>query len=572
MATPLRTILRLISPARRREAVLLVGFMIVGAFADLVTIGALLPFLTLLSGSGAGGRWFLAAHRFSLAEAALLFAGAALVAGLLRLALTRWTLRFAAMTGHECAVEIQRRLLLQSYTFHLQQHSSSLLSALTKVEELVWRVLLPLLQGLAAIFVSGAILGTLLWVEPAIAAVTLAGFGLLYGAIALAVRARLDQASTAFDRLYDERVRLVQDSHGAIRDIILDGSAPVALEQFRRTDLTLTETQARAAAIAAAPRFLVEAIGLCLVALLAWWLSGRPGGLVAALPLLGALALGMQRMLPLLQQLYQSWVALKTSDAIAVDVLRLLSLQLTPEASDSGPLLAFTKQVDLKEVEFRYPARATPALVGISLVIRKGERIALTGRTGSGKSTLADVLMGLLEPSGGELRVDGEPIGPGQRPRWRRLIAHVPQAVFLTDDSIAANVAFGAGTAASDPERLARALQLAQLDTLVTELPDGADTPVGERGARLSGGQRQRIGLARAIYRDTPILVLDEATSALDDETEAAIVTALDRLQAEGKTIIIIAHRRSALRGCDRVVQLEGGRIVDIDEAIPAGS
>ncbi|WP_114228006.1 MULTISPECIES: ABC transporter ATP-binding protein [Sphingomonas] len=569
MAT-LRPILRLIAPARRREAVLLVALMVVGALADLVTVGALVPFLTLLAGGSANSRWSALAQRFTVGEAAALFAAAALAAGLLRLLLTRWTQRFAAATGHDTAVEIQRRLLLQPYSFHLHQHSSGLVAALAKVEELVWRVLLPLLQGLAALLIAAALFGALLWLEPLVAGVVLLGFGLLYGLIALAVRGPLARAGQDFERHYDRRIRLVQDSHGAIRDIILDGSAATALDLFRRSDRALALAQARSATIAAAPRFLVEALGLGLIALLALWLSGRPGGLVAAPPLLGALALGAQRLLPLLQQLYQSWAALTASQAITREVLRLLSLPL-PTANDTDvPPLPFARNIALRHVDFSYPDRAGPALAGIDLTIAKGERIALSGRTGSGKSTLADLVMGLLEPTAGALLVDGVPVGATERPRWRRLIAHVPQAVFLSDDSIAANIAFGVPAAARDPARLARALTLAQLDALVAELPAGVDTPVGERGARLSGGQRQRIGLARAIYRDTPVLVLDEATSALDDETEAAILAALDRLQAAGTTILIIAHRRSALRGCDRIVRLDGGRIVEIDEALPA--
>jgi ATP-binding cassette subfamily B protein len=278
------------------------------------------------------------------------------------------------------------------------------------------------------------------------------------------------------------------------------------------------------------------------------------------LPILGALALGAQRLLPLMSQLYSGWANVAISRPIIGEVAALASLPLAADADHPIAPLPFNVSVQLDQVSFHYADRAGPALHEISLVIPKGARVAIVGKTGSGKSTLADLLMGLIEPSEGRVIVDGVAPTGGRLKSWRRSIAHVPQAIFLADASIAANIALGTQL---DVQRVERAAEIAQLADFIGSLPDGFDTEVGERGVRLSGGQRQRLGLARAIYKDSPVLVLDEATSALDEATEAAFLRALDELGAEGRTIIIIAHRRSTVDGCDLVLRLDHGRLVE---------
>jgi ABC-type multidrug transport system fused ATPase/permease subunit len=247
-------------------------------------------------------------------------------------------------------------------------------------------------------------------------------------------------------------------------------------------------------------------------------------------------------------------------------VLGLLELPVEEQSEQSPPAkpLELREAITFDKVSFTYPGRHDPALENISLSIERGSRVALVGPTGSGKSTLADLLMGLLEPAAGTIAVDGAALTRTNRRAWQRGIAHVPQAIFLADASIARNIAFGVPAADIDMERVVRAAATAQLDGFIASLPDGYETSVGERGVRLSGGQRQRLGIARAIYKDAPLLVLDEATSALDDETEVAVIEALDRLGGEGPTIVIIAHRRSTIEHCDCVARLDSGRLVEV--------
>jgi ATP-binding cassette subfamily B protein len=304
----------------------------------------------------------------------------------------------------------------------------------------------------------------------------------------------------------------------------------------------------------------VEAAGIATIALIALAMSLRPGGIVDAIPALGALALGAQRLLPLVQQAYFGWSQTAGNLQSIDDIASALAMPVLAAPAESAPL-PFEDRIAFERVSFAY-GDAGPALRDVSLVIPRGSRIGIAGTTGSGKSTLLDLLMGLLEPGAGEIRVDGHLLDAETRPRWQASLAHVPQAIFLVDDSIAANIAFGRAKGGIDMERVRACARAAHVADFVEELPDGYATKVGERGIRLSGGQRQRIGIARALYKGATVLILDEATSALDDETEAAVIASIMALGPE-LTIVMIAHRRSTLEGCDAIVRLEGGRIVE---------
>jgi ABC-type multidrug transport system fused ATPase/permease subunit len=305
---------------------------------------------------------------------------------------------------------------------------------------------------------------------------------------------------------------------------------------------------------------------MILIAVLAVVISAREGGFAGALPVLGALALGAQRLLPLLQQIYVGWSLAAGHSSLLVQVLDLLRLPVDEKAAhgDSEPPLPLRNRIAVENVSFTYASRRGSAVEGVSFEIPRGTRIALIGKTGSGKSTLADLLMGLLEPTEGRISVDGVSLTRENRRSWQRSIAHVPQAIFLADASIARNIAFGVPPQAIVGERVIEAAKKAQLDEFVAALPEGYETHVGERGVRISGGQRQRLGIARAIYKQAQILVLDEATSALDDATEAAVMQALDQLGEEGRTIIMIAHRLSTISCADIVIRLDNGRVAEL--------
>jgi ABC-type multidrug transport system fused ATPase/permease subunit len=250
--------------------------------------------------------------------------------------------------------------------------------------------------------------------------------------------------------------------------------------------------------------------------------------------------------------------------SIASQVVELLRLPVPDGKEEEIGVepLAMNDGIRLDGLSFSYPAaRALPAIQDVSMEVPRGSMLALVGQTGSGKTTLADLLMGLVEPSAGQLLIDDVSLSSRNAQRWQRNIAHVPQSIFLTDSTIARNIALSLPHSPPDAARIVDAARKAQLHEFIASLPNGYETHVGERGVRLSGGQRQRLGIARAIYKDAPVLVLDEATSALDELTEGAVLDALQQLRKEGRTIIIVAHRFSTIRHCDLVARLDHGRL-----------
>jgi ATP-binding cassette subfamily B protein len=306
----------------------------------------------------------------------------------------------------------------------------------------------------------------------------------------------------------------------------------------------------------------MEALGMALIALLAYSVSVQSGGLSNALPVLGALAMGAQRLIPALQQAYASWSTAAGSTASLVDTLELLDQPLPPEASGPPPEpLPFHSAIRFDAVRFRYTSEGPWVLEGLNLIIPKGARVGFVGTTGGGKSTALDLLMGLLEPTEGQILVDNQSITGSYRRAWQRNIAHVPQSVYLSDATLAENIAFGVSPEAIDMARVRDAARQAQIADFIENGPRGYQALVGERGVRLSGGQRQRIGIARALYKRATVLVFDEATSALDSVTEQAVMDAIENLDPD-LTILIIAHRLTTIRRCDRVIELNRGRLV----------
>ncbi|MCL6740386.1 ABC transporter ATP-binding protein/permease [Sphingomonas sp. RB56-2] len=571
----LKIIARTMSRIRRRQLALLALLMPATAIAEMLMVAAIVPFLSQLAGSG------LASTKITqltdvldglgglvradpLIVTAVAFMIAVSVTAMLRLALSWLSQRFSFGLGQDLDVEIQRRLIHQPYLFHVQRHSSEFLAALDKVDFLVFSTALQGLQSLSSALISLFVFGVLLAIDPLSATLAALLIGSFYGAAMLVARRRLTVDAAVIREAFEARLKSAQDSLGGIRDILLDRSQRARVENFRAIDARFMSARARAAFLVAAPRILVEAFGLALIAVLAVAISRQPNGLIAALPVLGALSLGAQRLLPLMSQLYSGWANLAASRPIIGEVAELINLPIADDSEDIQPI-PLTTSIELDCVCFQYADRGQPAVEEISLKIPKGSRTAITGKTGSGKSTLADLLMGLIEPSKGKILIDGEELAGSRLAAWRRSVAHVPQAIFLTDDSVAANIALSVDGAEIDMDRIRRAAAIAQVTEFADALPDGFQTKIGERGARVSGGQRQRLALARAIYKNAPVLVLDEATSALDDETEAAVLKTLGTLQAQGCTIVIVAHRRSTIEGCDRIVRLAQGRLVADD-------
>jgi ATP-binding cassette subfamily B protein len=304
----------------------------------------------------------------------------------------------------------------------------------------------------------------------------------------------------------------------------------------------------------------MEALGMLLIAALAYFLAQQVDGVAKAIPILGALALGAQRLLPVLQQAYGAWAQINSGQASLKDTIELLDQPLPDCANQSITQLPFNQNIILRQLSFRYSEQAPYVLNQLNLTITKGSRVGFIGTTGSGKSTLLDIVMGLLHPTNGLLEIDGQPINSSNQRAWQSHIAHVPQVIFLADTTIEENIAFGIPRDQIDFSRVKKAAQQAQISQSIESWPKQYLTFVGERGIRLSGGQRQRIGIARALYKQADVIIFDEATSALDGETEQAVMQAIESLSKE-LTLLIIAHRLSTLKSCTQIVELSDGNI-----------
>jgi ABC-type multidrug transport system fused ATPase/permease subunit len=565
-----RSLLRLyhaLSARRRHQLLLTLAVMLAGAVAELVTIGAVLPFLAFLTRGGRAGipgaaaRWLAALGVDGVVPASLLLIAGAVTAAIVRLLLLWLTQRYVMAVSHDLATTVFGRMLRQPYADYVKRSSSEALASMEKVRDVAISALLPLMQGIVAAIMS-LLIGVLLFaISPFATVAAGAAIGIVYAAISLLTRARLRANSRVLAFAAVERTKMVQEGLGGLRDIILDRSQPLFEESFRVVDRRFRHAAAINSFISQGPRFVIEAAGISTIALIALVMSRWPGGIVHAIPVLGALALGSQRLLPLIQLAYQGWSGTAGNLQAIDDVASVLAMPVLPlPGADSTPL-PFAREMAFERVSFGYGS-AGLAVRDVDLVIPRGSRIGIAGTTGSGKSTLLDLLMGLLEPDAGAIRVDGALLDAETRPRWQATIAHVPQAIFLIDDKVAANIAFGLHGDRIDMDRVRACARAAHVADFIEGLPEGYDTKVGERGIRLSGGQRQRIGIARALYKQAEVLILDEATSALDDETEAAVMRSIMALGGD-ITIVMIAHRRSTLEGCDRIVRLEGGRVVE---------
>lgn len=568
----LRRIYGPLSRRRRLQFLLLALLSLVGVIAELLTIGAVLPLLFIALQPDQLARFPLVNNIIQsvtgslgvvpLAAAAILLAIAAVGATVIRLLIQWYTQRLVFAVNHDLATQLYGKILRQPFEWHAHHHSSIILSAMEKVYQISVGVILSFVSAVSSLIISLFVVGLLFAINPTAAALAALLVGLIYALLILLTKTRNAAASSRMAALRDQRVHILQESSGGIRDIALDQTQPYFEQRFSELDRQFNKTLVWNQMVMVLPRIMIEGALIILIAMLAVWFSARPGGLTLAIPALGAMAIGAQRLLPLVQQVYTGYGNYALSIGQIDDVLDLLELPVDEPGAAAATIddVPFEREIRFADVTFDYHS-SERALHHIDLSIKAGERVGIIGRTGSGKSTLVDLMMGLLRPTSGEIRIDGKPLTDRSLPGWKSHIAHVPQHIFLADNSIATNVAFG--QEAVDRERVEQCLAQAGLADWIATLPNGMDSFVGERGVRLSGGQRQRVGIARALYKDARLLVLDEATSSLDNETEQVVMDAVNGLDRK-LTVVIIAHRLSTVEACDTIVRLDAGRIATI--------
>jgi ABC-type multidrug transport system fused ATPase/permease subunit len=561
------------SRERQRQFFLLVGLMLVSAFAEVLSLGAVLPFIGVLLApesvlsapfiSSLAQIWGIHSAEQLILPFTLAFVFLALAGGVIRMFVIWACTRLAHAGGADIGIEIYRRTLYQPFQVHVARNSSAIVSAMTtKVNRIVYDLLLPMLVLGSSIVLILAITATLIVINPFVALVVTGGFGFCYALISFLTRSRLRYNSLRVASEENKVVKALHEGLGGIRDVLLDGAQSVYCNIYRSAELGLCRAKANISFISSCPRYIMEAIGMVLIALLAYSLSLQSGGVAEALPVLAALALGAQRLLPAIQQGYNSWATIASCEVSLIEILALLEQPL-PERDFSEPVksMPFKNSIRFDSVDFRYSSSGPLIIEGLNLAILRGSRVGFVGITGSGKSTTLDLLMGLLVPTKGRVIVDDQPIIGSKIVEWQKNIAHVPQSIYLSDATISENIAFGVPPKFINIERVKLAARQAHIAEFIEAGPYGYNALVGERGIRLSGGQRQRIGIARALYKQASVLVFDEATSALDNTTEQSVMSAIDSLSSN-LTILIIAHRITTLKSCDVIFELERGRII----------
>jgi ATP-binding cassette, subfamily B, bacterial PglK len=569
-----RRMLAALTPQLRRRMLWMAPMGVLGGLAELVSIGAVVPFFyaivepaQILSFPVLGD--VLAAVGVDGPDQVLwpmtaMFVAVLLLAGLARFGLLFLSTRLAYDAGLEIGQRAFARAISRPYLAQVQSNSAGVLASITNVNNVVYQMIAPLLNGVTGAVVAVFVVLGLVLVEWRIAAMATLTVGGSYLIISFAVKAIDRRLRSRMAVGLRRRVEIVQESLGGIRDVILDQSQQAYSEKFNHNEKLLRRAENASLLASSSPRLMVETAAMLAIIGIAVITAQSPSGLTAAMPTLAALALGAQRLLPSMQLAFVGWSQTLTAKSYVDKILDLIELpdEIAKPASSIEPI-AFKSSIRIDGVSFRYSGQAAPAIDAVSFEIPKGSRVAFVGRTGSGKSTMMDLLLGLLPPSQGAILIDGVALDASTIPSWQRNIAHVPQSIFLTDASVAENIAFGADAAAIDMDRVRAAARMARIADFIEAQPEGYGMPVGERGVRLSGGQRQRIGIARALYKNASVLVFDEATSALDTGTEASVMEAIEALSSE-LTVIMITHRMSTARFCDSVLRFEDGKLAEI--------
>jgi len=560
------------SPRRKGQFALLLILMVLVSFAEVLSLGAIVPFLAALTNPKQIFELPIAQPFIQLAgiqsegelllPLTLLFGFTAIVAGAMRLVLLKVSLRLSFATGADIGYSIYRKTLYQPYLTHLSRNTSEIIDGVTGKTTIVTDgIIMSALYVLSSMIMLILMLGTLLVIAPIPSATAFGVFGLMYFVTMKVTRRKLMNNSKDITVESARVIKSLQEGLGGIRDILIDGSQDAYCQVYQKSDSILRKAYATSSFISVSPRFVTEALGMLLIALLAFVLTKQSNEINQAIPIVGALALASQRLLPVMQLAYSAWTAILRNQFSLKDTLDFLDQPL-PEYANQLPSepIPFQRVIDLKDVSFQYRENSPLILDKLSLTIPKGSRVGFIGTTGAGKSTLLDILMGLLRPSSGALEIDNQVITEANHRAWQMHIAHVPQTIYLADSTIEENIAFGIPKHEIDHERVKRVAVQAQIAKTIEDLPQGYETFVGERGTRLSGGQRQRIGIARALYKNADVLIFDEATSALDTETEIAVMESIQNL-GSNYTVLMIAHRLSTLKDCSMLVKLDHGKI-----------
>ena len=564
---------QLLDRRRRRQFLVVSLAMAASAVAEVLTLGVVVPFIGVLVEPDSVLQYRPVSVFADLVNAArpedlviplaILFITGCFLAALVRILVVWATTHLAVAIGADLSLRAYQRTLYQPYSVRVRRNTSEVVSVVVhKVEAIVGLMLIPLQSAFGSMLTITAIAVVLVMIDPAVALVAFSTIGGGYLLVTKTLSSRLTQNSQQITIDQSSVVRVIQEGLGGIREVLINSTQEVFLNQFRNSDRPMRRRQGSNTVIRQVPRVVMEGIAMLVIAVLAVFLSRRSGGIAGGLPVLGALALGGQRLLPLFQQCYGAATTVLGHRSHLVEALEVLEQPMP--VIDGQPTLSpivLDSVLKCNHLRFRYSEEGPWVIDDLDMSIHQGTSVGLVGTSGCGKSTLLDLLAGLLRPSEGEILVDGQELDLSHLRAWQSSLAYVPQHVFLADDSFARNIAFGVEDGEIDMLRVMEAARRAMLAELIEDETDGYAAEVGERGVRLSGGQRQRIGIARALYRAASFLILDEATSALDTQTESAIARSIADLEYEA-TLLIVTHRLSTLRDCDAIIEMSNGKVV----------
>jgi ABC-type multidrug transport system fused ATPase/permease subunit len=559
----------------RRRFVLLAMLSTVMAVFEVAGVAIILPFLGVMAQpeliqtnpilSTFASVLGLQSDQSVMVALGLVVLGVILLGMTVRTVVTYAQIRFGVSQTYVVAARLLGGYLAQDYVWFLNRNSSDLTTTLLSEVERVFRdSVLPAIQIISNLCIILLIAGLLFVVEPGVAIGASLLLGGVYTLLYFVLRKPLGRLGERYSRAQQSTHHVVQELTGGIKEVKLMGLEAESVQRFRTPAQQLARHMTLALMSGRLPRFALEAVvygGFIAMVLVMILLRGdKMGDLV---PLFGLIGMAGARLFPAIQLLFQQISQIRfTEGALQRLCERVAAVSTAPVEPSTAPPLRLNREIALRDVAFRYPGAEKTSFEGFSARLAARSTIGIVGGTGAGKTTLIDLILGLLQPESGEILIDGVPLTPDRVRAWQKSLGYVPQHIFLTDDSVAANIAFGIPADRIDMAAVERAARVANLhDFIMTELPQGYATSVGERGVRLSGGQRQRIGIARALYHDPDVLILDEATSALDNLTERSVMEAVHNL-ARQKTVIMIAHRLTTVEDCDMILMLEQGKVV----------
>ena len=559
-----------ISPTKRKRLFVIFVFSILVSLFEVITIGSIIPYFGVLTNPDLIFNHELTKPFIKLLDLKfsyqLLFPITLFFCFVITLAtISRiFLIIIQTRTGHHIGADFGKRIyenaLYKSYDKFLLINSSIVVSGISqKTTNAVYNVIFPILNFFSSLIILFAILLILFFINFKITVAILLLFILIYSFTLILTKNKMKSYSLIADIETNLVVKKVQEGLGSIRDILLGNFQSQYIKNFQSSDLKLRRALGSVQILSYSPKFIVELIFIFLICLIAYNLAIKPEGISKHLAVLVTYVVAGQRMLPHCQNIYSSLSLIKSGKKTMLSVLELISEENNKILfSQNSKILSFQKEIFFKNVFFSYDKKLV--INNLNLSVKKGSKIGIIGKTGNGKSTFLDLLMGLLTPITGQILIDNKVLIKENLLSWQKNISHVPQNIFLSDTSIAENIAFGISNQNINIELVKKASKIANIDLLINSWPKKYQTIVGEKGMQISGGERQRIGIARAIYRESSILVLDEATNALDEETEMEIVNSIFKINPD-LTIFIVSHNREILKNCTKIIEFCNGNI-----------